>query len=431
MVCLEGAYPTASVSEGSQLNTLLPILCWVALGLAAIPCVVYFLNLQIYRPLPPLTRVAADNRNKANDPLTPISVLLPARNEERNLRPTLDAILSNRDVTFEVLVLDDHSTDATAQIVRSYAARDSRVRLKSAPDLPVGWCGKQHACHILARWAKHPLLVFLDADVRLQSDALARIATWMDEDELASQRTSTAAGRTTLALLSGIPKQEMVTGSEQLLLPLIHSVLLGYLPMHAMRVSLLPSLSAGCGQLFIARAQAYRSTQGHEGIRTSLHDGIQLPRLFRRAGFRTDLFDPTDLATCRMYSTHGETWRGLAKNATEGLAAPGTLLPMSLLLFGGHVLPFLLLSAWPTLPDSARIGLTLAILFAWIPRWESVRRFHQPWSSAFLHPLGVLSLLSIQWVAFGGKLLGRPMSWKGRLYSHSTSATLGRTTSAT
>jgi len=73
---------------------------------------------------------------------------------------------------------------------------------------------------------------------------------------------------------------------------------------------------------------AYHACGGHAKIRSTLHDGVKLPRLFRRAGFQTDLFDATDIARCRMYRTNIETWRGLGKNATEGLAAPGTLLRM-------------------------------------------------------------------------------------------------------
>ena len=82
-------------------------------------------------------------------------------------------------------------------------------------------------------------------------------------------------------------------------------------------------------------------------LRDSLHDGIKLPRVFRQAGFATDLFDATDLATCRMYRTNAETWRGLGKNATEGLAAPGTIVPMTALLLGGQILPFVLLGFAP------------------------------------------------------------------------------------
>ncbi|MGN6554331.1 MAG: glycosyltransferase [Verrucomicrobiota bacterium] len=370
---------------------------FIALVLAAIPCGLFLLNLGVYRRLPrPVAR-----------PVKPVSVLIPARNEERNIRATLEAVRANRGCAFEVVVLDDHSTDRTAQIVLECAAGDPRVRLESAPPLPAGWCGKQHACHVLAQRARYSLLLFIDADVRLASDALERMSEFMERSET--------------ALASGVPRQELGTVSERLLIPLIHFVLLGFLPMHAMRRNRLPSMSAGCGQLFMARREAYRSCGGHARLRDSLHDGIKLPRVFREAGFATDLFDATDLAVCRMYCTDAETWRGLGKNATEGLAAPGTIVPMTLLLLGGQVVPFVLLAFAPVLSTAALWLSAAAAVMAWLPRFLAAGRFQQPWSGAFFHPLGVAMLLGIQWRALMRHLAGKPSEWKGRSY-HSASA---------
>ena len=337
-----------------------------------------------------------------------VSVLIPARNEEQNLPATLASLLANRGVEFEVVVLDDHSTDRTAEIVRAFAAKDSRVRLELAPVLPAGWCGKQHACHVLAQRANHPWLVFMDADVRLAPDALARMTGFMVQRNV--------------ALASGVPYQELGTFSERLLLPLIHFVLLGYLPMFMMRWTRRAGFSAGCGQLFIAQAEAYHASGGHAGIRATLHDGVKLPRLFRRAGYHTDLFDATDIATCRMYHTNGETWRGLGKNATEGLAAPGAIVPMTLLLLGGQVLSFALLAFAPWLSLNALWLAGAAGLLAWLPRLIGVGRFHQPLGAALLHPLGVAALLWIQWFALARSVAGRPAEWKGRRYAPQTVA---------
>jgi hypothetical protein len=234
------------------------------------------------------------------------------------------------------------------------ALRDSRVRLEYSPLLPEGWCGKQHACAVLAQRAAHPFLVFVDADVRLAPNALRRMLAFVKEKDV--------------ALASGVPHQELGTFSEWLLLPLIHFILLAFLPIHRMRQTRSPSCSAGCGQLFIARREAYQACGGHADIRDSLHDGIQLPRAFRKAGFRTDLFDATDLASCRMFRSDGDVWRGLARNATEGLATPGMILPMSILLAGGQVLPLVLLMLRLTLTGKGLVLAFLALLFSLLPR---------------------------------------------------------------
>jgi hypothetical protein len=373
----------------------LDILAFIAFALALVPCGMFLLNRRIYRPIPDCKPQIANS----------ISVLIPARNEENNIRATLEAVLASRGCDFEVIVLDDHSTDCTAAFARELARADDRLRLETAPDLPAGWCGKQFASSVLAQLARHPLLVFLDADVRLAPDALARMAVFMDDGEA--------------ALASGVPRQLLGTFSERLLIPLIHFVLLGFLPMHAMRRTRLPSMSAGCGQLFVARREAYEKCGGHAMLRQSLHDGLKLPRVFRRAGFKTGLFDATDIATCRMYRTNADTWQGLGKNATEGLAAPATILPVTAVLLGGQVLPFILVLLAPMLSSA---GLTLAALAAamsYLPRLVAARLFCQPLGGALLHPLGIIVLLAIQWHALIRHLAGRPPAWKGRAYSFS------------
>jgi hypothetical protein len=334
--------------------------------------------------------------------------LIPARNEAGTIRAAVEAALHSQHVTLEVLVLDDHSTDTTAQIVRDMAARDTRVRLLPGPPLPPGWSGKQHACAVLASHTVQPLLVFLDADVRLAPHGLARLAAFLD-----------ASGAD---LVSGLPRQETGTLLEHLLIPLMHFLLLGFLPLRRMRRSHHPAYGAGCGQLFMARRQAYVQAGGHAAIRTSLHDGLTLPRAFRTAGLPTDLCDATIVATCRMYRSAREVWHGLAKNAMEGLAQPVLLIPATVLLLGGQVLPGILcgLAVFGKLSPWACGLAVLSLAAAYYPRLRAVRRFVQPWLGALLHPLSILIFLGLQWYAWARAVCGRPATWKGRAYSAAT-----------
>ena len=254
------------------------MMVWIAAAsclLALFPAVLFLRNLALYAP-PPL----ASGRLRVS-----CSVLIPARNEESTIANAVRSVLRNQGADFEVIVLDDDSADQTAQIVRALANDDGRVHLATAPPLPAGWCGKQHACHVLAHLAQHPLLIFMDADVRLKPDALTRMSAFMEQSGA--------------ALASGVPQQETRTFSERLLIPLIHFVLLGFLPINRMRASRDPVFGAGCGQLFVARREAYHSSGGHSAIRATLHDGPKLARVFRAAGFATDLFDATCIAECR------------------------------------------------------------------------------------------------------------------------------------
>jgi hypothetical protein len=335
-----------------------------------------------------------------------ISVLIPARNEERVIAVSLASLLASRGVAIEIIVLDDGSTDRTAEIVREIALQDARVRLRSSPRLPGGWNGKQHACYALAKAARSNVLCFLDADVRLAPDALVSMSAFLV--------------RSGSDLVSGFPRQETETPLEWLLLPLIHFVLLSYLPLAGMRALPVPGFAAGCGQFLMVRRDAYRKSGGHSQIRTTMHDGLLLPQLFRRHGLRTDIADLTHLATCRMYHNAAEVWRGLAKNATEGMATPARILPFTVLLFCGQVLPLLLALSLAVAPASysthARTLILAALAASFVPRLLSVWKYRQSLLSALLHPLGVTLLLVLQWYALLRKLAGQQVTWKERAY---------------
>jgi hypothetical protein len=394
---------------------MLLVLAWVALVCAAVPAMLFLWNWFLFSepPKSPSLTLPAPQ-------VESISVLIPARNEEASIAACVEAVLASRDVEIEVIVLDDHSDDRTADIVREIARKDSRVRLESAPPLPDGWCGKQHACYVLAKFARYPVMTFLDADVRLAPDALARMAAFLHESK---------AG-----LVSGFPRQETGTFLEKLVIPLINWLLLCYLPMIGMRKTRLPGFAVGCGQWFMTTRVAYDAVGGHAAVKSSLHDGLTLPRAYRRAGFHTDICDATNVAVCRMYRSARGVWFGLAKNAREGMAAPAQIGFWTLMLFCGQVLPFLLLATAlglmatgtaiaedpleQMLEKATQPYLILitakACIYSLIPRLKCTWDFRQSWLGAVLHPLGVLALLAIQWYAVFRSITGRPVGWKGR-----------------
>lgn len=373
--------------------TLVGVAAAVALATAALPALLVVANLRRFAPAPP-----------PGDPHS-VSALVPARNEAEAIDGLLDHLLASRGVDLEVVVLDDDSRDDTAARVAARAAADPRVRLLSGQPLPAGWCGKQHACAQLAAAARHETLAFVDADVRLAPDALARGAAFLD---------AAAAD-----LVSGFPRQITGQAADRLLLPLIHFILLGFLPLGRARAQPSPALAAGCGQWFITRRAAYERAGGHAAIRRSLHDGVMLPRAFRRAGLRTDIFDATDVASCRMYDTSRATLAGLAKNATEGIGAPRTIVPFTVLLVGGQVLPWVLVGAgllggWRDWPGWAIVATVAAAALSAATRIQLDRRFTGSAVGWLGHPLGVAVLVAIQWWALARKLAGAKTSWRGR-----------------
>ena len=369
-------------------------LAQLAAVLAGLYAFVTLVNLAFFRP-PPAPGAAAR---------TAVSLLIPARDEAANIDGALAAALASEGVELEVVVLDDGSTDGTADRVRAWAARDGRVRLLAGPRLAGGWNGKQHACWVLSRHARHDVMVFVDADVRLRPAALARLAAALE--------------RYGLDLASGFPRQQTETLAETLVIPQIHVLLLGYLPLPFARLfAKVPGFAAGCGQLIAVRRAAYEMTGGHGAIRTTRHDGIMLPRLFRRGGFRTDLYDAAELADCRMYAGWDQVWRGFAKNATEGMAKPVALPVWTVLLGGGHVLPFALLPVAALSGAGSALKLTtLAVALVWGARALVAARVGEAPLGVLLHPVAVCIVLAIQWQALLASLRGRRAEWRGRSY---------------
>ena len=368
-----------------------------ALFLAMIPAFNVACNLWLYRLAPKPRIDPFGGRN-----VRPfVSVLIPARDEEKNIEKAVRKALTSEDVDLEVVVMDDDSSDTTAEIVRRLGREDSRVRLIEAPTLPSGWCGKTHACARLAEEARGDYFLFVEADVVLGPDAAVRMVAQMET--------------TKVDLISSVPRQKTVTVLERTIIPLIHFILLGYLPIVGMRKLHQRVWAAGCGQLFMARRTAYEGSGGHEAFYESRHDGLWLPRVFRMAGYKTDLFDASDLALCRMYDRDRDLVQGFTKNATEGMASPGAIVPWTVLLLGGQVLPFLLVSIIDPTSDvmAARVAVS-AVGIVVVTRLVLTLRFRQSLLGALLHPVGILLIVAIQWYARFQASSGVTVAWKGR-----------------
>ena len=377
---------------GAMLDLILTLLALLCLAAAGLPAGLAAMNLLALRTPAPV----------ADDGL--VSILIPARDEAANIAATVRTALASTGVPVEVIVGDDHSTDGTPEIVRGIG--DPRLRLAPVPDLPDGWTGKNHACAHLASLSRGRSLLFIDADVRLEPGAAAALAAH--------------ARRAGAALVSGVPRQRVDTLGEALTVPMIGFLLVGYLPVPLMRRRPDPSLGAACGQLMLCDAAAYAAVGGHGAVRTSLHDGVRLPRAFRRSGYRTDLVRAAGLATCRMYDGFRTAWAGFSKNAHEGMATPRALPVWTALLGLGHVVPPLLVAAGllglvpPT--ATALAGLALALALSLATRLAITIGAREPLASVPLHPAAVLVALAIQWNVLLRRERAGAATWKGRRY---------------
>lgn len=365
----------------------------VGILLSLLPALTFLANLPLFACLLELDD-DSESEQKA-------SVLIPARDEEDSIAASIAAALESEHLEVEVIVYDDHSTDRTAEIVQQLASSDPRVRYFAGGELPDGWNGKQHACYQLAQRATNERIVFLDADVRLRPSALARLVHRQEE--------------TGVDLLSAFPHQETGTWLEKWIIPMMHFILLGFLPFSRMRSSEHPAYAAGCGQLFMTTQTAYQRAGTHEAIRESRHDGLKLPRVYRESGQMTDVVDGTNLAVCRMYHSAAQVVGGVMKNAIEAIANPRLIVVFTVLLIGGSVLPLLVLG-WSILASN-QWGIVLAaigVILGHMPRAIAAVKFHQSPLGVLCHGPATLLFVLLQWVALFNHLLGRQVAWRGR-----------------
>ena len=367
---------------------------WAGLACAALPFVMTVTNLRLYRPQPAPDEPLGD--------ADAVDVCIPARNEADNIEACVQGVLASRQVRARALVYDDQSTDRTPEILARLASDARLLRVPTQP-LPAGWNGKQWGCQRMGEASDAPWLLFTDADVRFGPAAVAAAVAF--------------ARRGGHDLVSTVPREICATVGEALVVPLIHFMLLGYLPMGLMRRDGRPSLGAGCGQFLLVRREAWLRAGGHAAFRGSMHDGIKLPRAVRASGGRTDLFDGTSQVACRMYRGFGQTWRGFTKNAYEGLGSIPTLVFFSVLHLVGHVAPACLLVAW--LAGLEMRGATVAsaggaVAVGMLTRALLAARFRQPWIGVALHPLAMLLVTVIQWRSLWLAKTGR-RAWRGRV----------------
>jgi hypothetical protein len=332
---------------------------------------------------------------------TRVSVLIPARDEAAGIDACVKSILCSENVTLEVLVLDDHSSDRTPLVVNQIAGTDDRVRCLEGKSLPAGWNGKQYACFQLSQAASYEHFVFLDADVRLSPNTLRKVIDRKCRDAT--------------ALLSLFPQQQTGTIAEKLFIPMMHFILLGFLPFERMRSSVHPAYAAGCGQFFLTTKREYQQAGTHQVLADSRHDGIKLPKAYRRADLSTDVIDGTNLAQCRMYDSTAQVINGVLKNAVEGIAHPARIVPFTILLLGSTVLPIVVaVFALGTGNLLAAFVAILAVLVSHVPRMLAATSFRQSWLSVICHSFATLAFVCLQWVALTLHLCGKQVTWRGR-----------------
>jgi len=384
---------------------------WVYLGaVAAIWAVLWRSNLG---------RWSAEPLLLASDPVTLpspaplVSIVVPCRDEEQNVGPCLEGLVSQRYPNVELIVVDDQSRDGTWAAMTSFASRDPRVIALAGKPLPSGWTGKNHAIHQGVGRARGEWLLFTDADTRHHPDALTR-----------------ALGEALVRgcdLFSLVSRQERITFWEKV----VHPVVMGFL---GWRFSLAdindlrhPTAAAN-GQFILVRRDAYDRVGGHERVKESIVEDVELAGAFKEAGYRIRLSMAADLFVTRMYTSLGGMWEGWSKNffficASSLSVTLHTILGFVLIGIGPPALWVALAmtvarggAPSPTLALLACSSALLALLLT--TKMLAYRRFGFDPRYAILDVLGYCVTIGILINSAYRWRFARETVWKGRRYRH-------------
>lgn len=370
----------------------------------------------IATPLVALARMSRSRTLGDESPEVPAlapraSVVIPARNEARNIADCLRSVLCSTYAPLEVIVVNDHSTDGTGDIARAIAAEDQRVRVIDNTDLPSGWFGKQWACSQGARMATGDILIFVDADTRIAPDLIVRSVNGML--------------RTSADLYSVVGRQEMHTFWERMIQPQIFNVLATrYGGTETVNGSRHAYDKIANGQYLMIRRGAYDELGGHGLVRTYVAEDLMLAQKFFAAGRKTVLVIGWDQLATRMYTSLGELVAGWRKNVYAGgrHAVPGgrvgqalfsLVLPIPALM---QLVPVLVLIASVLGLISPGIalwsGMVTLVLLAW---WVFIYRVNgQSKWYALLFPIGAAAML---YILLSAVSRGDSVAWKGRQYT--------------
>ncbi len=334
---------------------------------------------------------------RAAQPLPAVSIVVPARNEERTLERTLRALLAQTYEPLEVIVVNDGSTDSTGAIADRLAADDPRLVVIHGEDLPDGWLGKPWALHQGIRRARGELLLFVDADIHYAPQTVATLA----------ERLMTRG----MAMVSIAPRFEMHGFWEHVGMTQLAVAAFMLLPTWLGNMTCIVGLGLGGGPGTMVRREAFEEMGGYESLKDAVIDDIGMARQIRASGRRTEFVLGDTLASVRMYSGASEIIDGFTKNLFPifgGSYVFGVLALLLMLFFG--LLPYVLAIRGDILAIVAVVLISTSrlVLFA---------RLHYRLDNAlFGFPFSVLLwawiLLRSMWLTG----VRRRVEWRGRTY---------------
>ncbi len=344
-----------------------------------------------------------------------VSVMVPARNEARNIRRCVESLLAQDYPNLQIIVLDDQSEDDTPLILGELSRKENRLLVLSGSGLPRGWAGKPHALYQAQAQASGAWLLFLDADTFLAPSAVSS--------------TIGKAVQTGADLFTIMNDQQLGSFWERTVMPLVFTALsVGFSP-RKVNDPHHPDAIAN-GQFILIRREVYDAVGGHATLKGSIVEDKELAVLVKRSGYRLVVANGRQVAQTRMYTSLPEMWEGWTKNIYLGLKDQPGLLWLGVFGVFLAVTAALFLPAWPLLgwlwfwQTGGWMGLLVLVeaLLVWtvLLYWRllAARDMHIPAWYALTTPIGAAVFAAMMFTSAWKVLSGRGVNWKGRVYQN-------------
>ncbi len=347
-----------------------------------------------------------------------VSICVPARNEEKNIRACVEAILAQTYPNFELIVLDDRSTDSTPQILESLAKvenlRKTHLRIIHGSELPSGWAGKPHALYQASASARGDWLCFIDADTFLAPDALS--SCYVKAVEIGAD------------LFTIMTKQITGTFWEKVVMPLVLTALsVGFSPRKVNDPTKRDAVANG--QFILIKRTVYDAIGGHERVKDQIVEDKAISEQVKWNSYRLIQADGAQVAQTRMYTSLASMWEGWTKNIYLGLRDHPAMLILG--AFGAFVsvVAALFLPVWPMLGwlwllqggGWMALAIFLEASAVWVvllyARGLAASRMNISRVYALTTPLGA-GIFAVMMLASAWKVLsGSGVTWRGRKYN--------------
>jgi len=339
------------------------------------------------------------------DELPFVSVLIPARNEERSIRECVESLLDQDYKKFEVIVLNDNSEDGTGMMLEELRNKYKELKVINGKPLPAGWSGKNYACHQLYKASKGEYILFTDAD------------TVHFKDSILNSVTRSINRKADLYTL--IPKMTLNSFAEKLIMPGIHFTSFTLLPYYLAETLKSPAFAMGVGPFLLFRREAYEAIGGHEALKNDLVEDVRLAKNIKRFGYKVVVNKGLDILSCRMYQSFKEIWEGFSKNIFPGMGYSSlTLFSVFFVYLILFFMPFAgAMVSLVTGNEYLLYNFLYQVVLLIIMRVIINSSFKLGFISTLLHPAGVLIISMIGFNSWRWNKIGKGSLWKGRTYS--------------